>query len=103
MIKLVPASTIKDDDTFPYDFKRWDYPTSLLRSCLYTAWWTEVDHDGVRYVLLMDYDGFIEWYTENEPKWSQEEGLTDDERFTAEEYLPYHLGRTISVVKEVTE
>ena len=99
MLKLVPSLSIEDDDSFPYDFERWDYPISLLRSHLYTAWWTEISHDGHEYALLMDYDGFIEWYNSNIDKW----GLDDDEPYTAEEYLPYHLGRTICVVKEVQE
>ena len=99
MLKLVQSLSIEDDDSFPYDFERWDYPISLLRSHLYTAWWTEISHDGHEYALLMDYDGFIEWYNSNADKW----GLDDGEPFTAEEYLPYHLGRTICVVKEVSE
>ena len=101
MLKYVPAMSIEDDDSFPYDFSNWNYPTELLRSCLFTAWWTRILDDGHEYALLMDYDGFIEWYNSNEPNWAKEEGLLDDERFTAEEYLPYHLGRTMTVVKEV--
>lgn len=102
MLKYVPALSIEDDDSFPYDFKRGDYPLSLLRSVLYSAWWTVVPDDGDQELaLLMDYDGFIEWYNSNEPQWAFDEGLGDDERMTAEEYLPYHLGRTITVVKEV--
>ena len=99
MLKLVPSLSIVDDDSFPYDFRHWDYPEELLRSSLYTAWWTEINHDGHEYALLMDYDGFIEWYNSNADKW----GIDDDYKFTAEEYLPYHLGRTICVVKEVSE
>ena len=98
MIKYVLPSSIEDDDTFPYDFEHWNYPTELLRSTLYSAWWATEDDDKV---IVMDYDGFIEWYNANEPKWAEDEGLTEDERFTAEEYLPYHIGRTIEVVKEV--
>lgn len=101
MLKLVPVSSIESDDSFPYDFRRNLYPTSLLRSVLYCPWWTTITDDGCEYATVMDYDGFIEWYNSNEPKWSRDEELTEDERFTAEEYLPYHIGRTLDIVKEV--
>ena len=101
MIKYVPVNTIEDDDTFPYDFTYWNYSDDLLRSTLYSAWWTEIPEDkSEEYAILMDYDGFIEWYNRNEPTWAKYM-LDDSERFTAEEYLPYHLGRTICAVKEI--
>lgn len=101
MLKLVPSLSIVDDDSFPYDFRHWDYPEELLRSSLYTAWWTEVEHDGTDYTLLMDYDGFIEWYNDNHDAWIEDSPELKD--MTAEEYLPYHIGRTLCVVKEVSE
>lgn len=100
MIKRVPVNTIEDDESFPYDFRNWNYPEELLRSTLYSAWWTEIDDDNNETALLMDYDGFIEWYNANIDEWlTLDDG--DDEAFTAEEYLPYHIGRTICPVKEV--
>ena len=104
MLKKVPSLSLIEDDAFPYDFERWDYPISLLRSSLYSVWWTEIPEDSDQELaLLMDYDGFVEWYNANEDAWAKDIGLDESERFTAEEYLPYHLGRTIIVVKEVTE
>lgn len=102
MIKYVPVSTLEDAD-FPYDFTHWDYPLDLLRSCLYSAWWDTMDIDGEEHVIVMDYDGFIEWYNAHVPEWMEQEeddGIKWDE-YPAEEYLPYHIGRTIDVVKEV--
>ena len=100
MLKYVPAQFVEDDDTFPYDFRRSDYPPELLRSVLYSAWWTRIEGDQ-ELALVMDYDGFVEWYNTNKSDWAREEGLLEEEQFTAEEYLPYHLGRTLTVVKEV--
>ena len=102
MLKLVPSLSIEDDDSFPYDFERWDYPISLLRSHLYTAWWTEISHDGHEYALLMDYDGFVEWYESKVDEWMLDESAPS-EPFTADEYLRYHLGVTMTVVREVSE
>lgn len=103
MIKYVPVNTIEDDDTFPYDFTNWNYSEKLLRSTLYAVWWADEipDNNDEERTLLMDYDGFIEWYNRNEPTWAEAEDIADDERMTAEEYLPYHIGRTIAVVKEL--
>ena len=101
MIKLVPASTIKEDDSFRYDFKEWNYPLSLLRSCLYSPDDPNLCDDD--HALVMDYDGFIEWF----PEWNHmyeeendEDWYKDDE---GAKYLPYHLGRTVSVVKEAIQ
>jgi len=92
MMKYVPTRNITEDTSFPYDFSNWNYPEQVLRSHLYTAWWEEKVEDGERLSIIMDYDGFIEWY--------RSKGYEQTEDFTAEEYLPYHIGRTIDVVKE---
>lgn len=100
MIKYVPALTVIDDDSFPYDLAHWTYPPELLRSCLYSVWWTEIpEHCDTELAIVMDYDGFLEWYNSESVKWDTDEA----EGFTAEEYLPYHIGRTISVIKIVEE
>lgn len=104
MIKRVPARFVIDDDSFPYNFSNWNYPTELLHSCLYSAWWTEIPEDeNEEYALVMDYDGFIEWYNSNPDKWMTETDTNSEKPLTAEEYLPYHLGKTLSVIKIVEE
>lgn len=102
MIKYVPALTVIDDNSFPFDFKHWDYPEELLRSCLYSVWWTCIpENTNEELALVMDYDGFMEWYNSNMDKWLLDCDGDQKAVFTAEEYLPYHIGRTVSVVKIV--
>lgn len=97
MIKRIPSRSVIDDEAFPYDFRNWNYPESLLRSTLYATWYTEIGDDGTEYAVVMDYDGFIQWYSDHVNDWAK-----DDpefwEGYTAQEYLPYHIGRTISPV-----
>ena len=102
MLKYVPVQNIEDDESFPYDCTNWAYSDDLLRSSLYCPWWTEIDDEnGTESVLLMDYDGFVEWYNSNIDDWMKDDDEIDWENYPAEEYLPYHLGRTLTVVKEV--
>ena len=101
MIKRVNPNMIEEDFDFPYDFKSWAYPVSLLKSTLYTVWWTEIDDNGNETVLLMDYDGFAEWYTKEMDSWLMDDNTVNWKEYPAEEYLPHHIGRTICPVKEV--
>lgn len=103
MIKRVLPHEIEDDDSFPYDFKNWDYPIELLRSSLYSVWWTEIDEDGNETALLMDYDGFVQWYSGRVDEWLKNDDSINWKDYPAEEYLPYHLGRTIYPVKVVSK
>lgn len=108
MIERIPAHLVVDDDSFPYDFEAWNYPEELLRSSLYCFWWTEIPDDpadGNEYAIVMDYDGFTQWFNERKEyelmmQYDPDDCLPAD---TAEEYLPYHLGRTLTVVKVVSE
>ena len=102
MLKYVPSLSIEDDASFPYTRDGKDYPDDLLRSRLYSAWWTVITDDDQELALLMDYDGFVEWYNSKVDEWMLDESAPS-EPFTADEYLRYHLGVTISAVKEVTE
>ena len=102
MLKYVPALSIEDDDAFPYACDGKAYPEELLRSVLYSAWWTTITDDGQELALLMDYDGFVEWYESKVDEWMLDESAPS-EPFTADEYLRYHLGVTMTVVREVSE
>lgn len=95
MKKYVSAHTVTDDCSFHYLWDGRNYTDDTLRSVLYAPWWTKVNDDE-ELVLLMDYDGFVEWYESGEEEW------TTDNRsgMTADEYLRKNLGTIISVVKE---
>lgn len=100
MQKVVLVKTLEDVEPFPFD--RFSPPTEeTLRQYLYTAWWT-LDDDG-DHVVLMDYDGFVEYYDEHVPQWREEEGEGFWDDYSATEYLRDHVGVTICVVKEVSE
>ena len=102
MLKYVNPSAIEEDEFFPYDFEHWNYSDSLLRSTLYSVWWTEIDDDtGTESALLMDYDGFVEWFDEKHEEWLFMDDSVDWSDCSAHEYLTYHLGRTVCPVKEV--
>lgn len=97
MKRIVPVDQVVFDDRFPYDWQDWDYPQSLLQSTLYCPDDPNLCDDD--HVLVMDYDGFIEWF----PEWNAmypeaDKPYNDDE---GAEYLPFHIGRTVSPVKEV--
>ena len=102
MMKYVPALSIEDDDTFPYLRDGKGYTEELLRSRLYSAWWTVITDDhSEELALLMDYDGFVEWYNSKVDEWMLDDSAPS-EPFTADEYLRYHLGVTITAVREVS-
>jgi hypothetical protein len=99
MKRIVPTDQVVYDHDFPYDWQDWDYPQSLLQSTLYSPDDPNLTDDD--HVLVMDYDGFIEFF----PEWNalyreeaDEDWYKDDE---GAKYLPYHIGRTVSPIKEV--
>lgn len=101
MIKTVPVSAIAEDKSFPYNFSGGTYPKSLLRSFLYSPDDPELCNDD--HAVVMDYDGFIRFFPEWNRIYSDHDNpplYADDE---AEEYLPYHIGRTITPVVEVSK
>lgn len=106
MKKYLPMETVVDDDSFVYTKDR-TYPEEILRSSLFSPGWGEIDEEtGKEVALLMDYDGFIEWFNSNLPAWIEdlldEDCRKDFSTYTAEEYLADHLGYTIFVAKEET-
>lgn len=97
MIKIVPVDQVVFYDDFPYDWEGWDYAPDLLRSTLYSPDDPTLCPDG--YMMVMTYDDFIEWF----PKWIATDPDPIYKPDEAEEYLPYHIGRTVEPIKGVRE
>lgn len=99
MIKKIVRTDCTEDVT-PFPFSRNYQPTEEdLRKYLYTAWWTLEDDE--EHVILMDYDGFVEYYNEHLPEWKANDGEDFWDGYSAFEFLRDHVGVTVDVVKEV--
>lgn len=100
MKKVVRSDCVEEVVPFPFSNPSVEITEDLLRQFLYTAWWTIEDDDD--HVILMDYDGFVEFYDEHVPQWREEEdGDMFFDNYSALEYLRDHVGTTVEVVREV--
>lgn len=94
MKRIMPIDQVEEANDFPYDFSRWNYTEDTLRSFLYSPDDPNLTDDD--HCLVLDYDGFIEWFPEWNNMYPDDKVYEDDE---GAEYLPYHIGRTVSPVR----
>lgn len=91
---------VVEADDFPYDYNHWHYSEEVLRQYLFSPDDPTLCEDD-DHLLVMDYDGFVEWFPEWNKMYPPEDGedwYKDDE---GGEYLSEHVGRTVTVIKEV--
>lgn len=100
MKAIVPTTGVEYIHAFPR-YRYGDVPDEELRQYLYSPDDPNLCDDD--HVLVMDYDGFIEWF----PEWNRmyadqiaeefgDDWYKDDE---GAEYLREHVDRTVSTVK----
>lgn len=101
MKRIVPVSQVEEATGFPYEWSSPKYSEELLRSFLYSPDDPTLCDDD--HCLVLDFDGFVEWF----PEWNamyrdeaDEDWYKDDEGM---QYLIYHIGRTVTPLKGVTE
>ena len=97
MIQFVHPDQVIPFDSFPYDFRRADYSAHLLNNTLYIPDDPDIGDDD--HILVMDYDGFMEWF----PMYARQIGDDFLADYPPDEYLPYHIGRTVTPVKGIRE
>lgn len=91
-------------DDFPWDYNYWHYSEDVLRRYLFSPSDPTLCEDD-DHLLVMDYDGFVEWF----PVWNNMYPPEDDEvedwykDNEGGKYLSEHVGRTVTVIKEVLD
>ena len=91
---------VVEANDFPYDYNHWHYSEEILRQYLFSPDDPTLCEDD-DHILVMDYDGFVEWFPEWNKMYPPEDGYDwykDDE---GGKYLSEHVGRTVTVIKEV--
>ena len=96
MKKEIKCNLITDVENFPYDWENWDYSPELLRSVQYTTAVPDLAKDPDS-EMVFDYDGLVEWFL----SWRDEDEILFD--MSPEEFVSYHIGRTLSPVRILSE
>ena len=89
MKKVIPKQYVSDNESFEPKFYG-GYSTEYLHSILYISPYPDDEY-------VYDYDGIKEWYY----SWNKDDELFHDTSF--EEYIDYHLDRTVFSVSVPSE
>ena len=98
MMKEYSNHLIQEISPFPYRFSDWmNYDSSMLRSILYSP--DNPDLCNPEHSLVGTYDDMVEWFL----SWRDtgEDGFFAD--MDPDEFITYHLGRTILPVRLIEE